>query len=456
MMIRRCLTLFACAIGLLTGLSGASAAEKTTVYEKTLHNGLKILVKPDHRAPVVVSQVWYKVGSSDEPPGLTGMSHVLEHMMFKGTERLEPNEFSRIIAANGGRENAFTGRDYTGYFQRIARSRLEICFELEADRMHNLRLDPEEFKKEIEVVKEERRLRTDDKPESLTYEKFMTAAYRTHTYRNPIIGWPRDLERMTVADLKRWYEKWYTPNNATLVVVGDVEPEEVFALAAKHFGKIPRRTVAPRFTPSVTAHQGPRRITVRAPARVPYLLMGYRVPVITKEKPDDREPYALEILAYILDGGKSARLSTELVRDRKIASAIGAGYQSTARVATQFLFDANPTADHGVTDVENAIRGQVKKLQTELVSDKELARIKAQLVASNVYERDSVFYQAMKLGGLETVGLDWRLEQDILERLRAVTAEQVREVARKYLVEENLTVAVLEPTAIDEQPSKDS
>ncbi len=433
---------------------GTAASPEPEVVEKVLKNGLKVLVRPDHRAPVVVSQVWYKVGSSDEPVGLTGISHVLEHMMFKGTETLEPNEFSRIIAANGGRENAFTGRDYTAYFQRIASSRLEICFRLEADRMQNLRIEEDEFKKEIEVVKEERRLRTDDQPESLAYEKFMATAYRKHSYRNPIIGWPQDLDALTVQDLRDWYAKWYTPNNATLVVVGDVEPGAVFALAEKHFGPVPHRDVKPRDATAEPPHEGPRRIDVSAPAQVPYLLMGYRVPVINDQKPDDWEPYALDILAYILDGGKSARLNTELVRNQQIVSSVGLGYDTTARAATQFMFEANPSDGATIEQVENAIRAEIRRVQTEPVSTQELDRVKAQLVASKVFERDSVFYQAMKLGILETVGLDWRLDQQMLDRLRAVTAEQIKAVAVKYLVDDNLTVAVLQPAA--KKPAKES
>ncbi|MDH3638064.1 MAG: insulinase family protein [Gammaproteobacteria bacterium] len=452
---RSVLAILVCMTGLVMGTGSAAALQPDQqVIEKTLDNGLKVLVKPDHRAPVVVSQVWYKVGSSDEPAGLTGLSHVLEHMMFKGTQELGPNEFSRIIAANGGRENAFTGRDYTAYFQRIASGRLEICFRLEADRMQNLKIEEEEFRKEVEVVKEERRLRTDDRPESLTYEKFMATAYREHKYRNPIIGWPQDLESMTVKDLRDWYEKWYAPNNATLVVVGDVEPEVVFELAQKHFGPIERRKVAPRANEAEPEHGGPRRVSVEAPAQVPYLLMGYRVPVIENADSDDWEPYALEILAYILDGGKSARLSTELVRNQQIVSSVGAGYDPTARAATQFLFDANPNPGKNIANVERAIRAEIKRVQTDLVSDQELARVKAQIVANKIYERDSVFYQAMKLGGLETVGLDWRLEQKMTERLRAVTAEQVKKVASKYLVDQNLTVAVLVPGA--KSPAKES
>jgi len=443
------LTVFFLVCVLGTACSHMGRQVDTRVYEHVLDNGLRVLVKPDHRAPVVVSQVWYMVGGSYEPAGLTGVSHVLEHMMFKGTRELGPNEFSRIIAANGGRENAFTGRDYTAYFQRLEKSRLEVSFKWEADRMQNLLLSAEEFKKEIEVVKEERRLRTEDKPESLTYEKFMAAAYEKSNYRNPIIGWPEDLAKMSVADLQDWYQKFYAPNNATVVVTGDVEPEAVFALARKYFGKIPRRDVERLANPQEPSQTQLRRITVQAPAKVPYLMMGYHVPVIRADRTDDWEPYALEILAYLLDGGKSARLTSQLVRGKQIASAVGVGYDATSRNNSLFLFDGNPAQSHTVEELERALLDVIKQLQDDLVTEQELQRVKTQLMASRVYERDSVFYQAMKLGGLVTIGLPWQLESEIPERLQQVTAEQVRAVARKYLRDTNRTVAVLQPGKLE-------
>jgi zinc protease len=240
------------------------------VHEKVLDNGLKVLVKRDDRAPIVTSQVWYKVGSSYEFGGFTGVSHVLEHMMFKGTENLEPGEFSRIIAANGGDENAFTGRDYTAYFQTMAADRLAVSFELEAERMRRLALPEEEFLKELEVVKEERRLRTDDDPESLTFEQFNAAAYEASPYRIPIIGWASDLDSMQVGDLRDWYRQWYAPNNATLVVVGDVDPEQVFALAEEHFGPLQPEQIAAPKPRAKSPSSGVRSASqVKAPRRSP-------------------------------------------------------------------------------------------------------------------------------------------------------------------------------------------
>ncbi|HFD92345.1 MAG TPA: insulinase family protein, partial [Gammaproteobacteria bacterium] len=406
--------------------------------------------KEDHRAPVVVSQVWYKIGSSYEYSGITGISHVLEHMMFKGTRKYPSGEFSRIISANGGRENAFTGNDYTAYFQQLEQSRLEVSFRLEADRMRNLTLPEDEFLKEVQVVMEERRLRTEDNPQALTYEQFNAAAFVNSPYHNPVIGWMNDLENLNIEDLKDWYRQWYAPNNATVVVVGDVEPGKVLRLAKKHFGRLkPSKLTPPK--PRLEAEQkGLRRVTVKAPAQLPYLVMGYKVPSL-KTSQEDWESYALDVLAGVLDGGASARISRELIRGSQVAASAGAGYDMTARLDTLFVLDGTPAQGHTAADLEDALRQQILRLREEPVSEEELDRIKAQVVASNVYQLDSVFYQAMQIGVLETVGLDWRLLDEYVDRIRAVTAEQVRAVARKYLVEDRLTIAELVPLPLDGQ-----
>ena len=434
----------------LTAISSAAIAanSESAVQEFTLKNGLKLLVKEDHRAPVVVTQIWYKVGASYEHNGITGVSHVLEHMMFKGTKKHGPGEFSKIIAENGGRENAFTGRDYTAYFQQLEKSRLPISFELEADRMRNLSLPPDHFKKELAVVIEERQMRTEDKPRALVYEKFNATAWVSSPYHQPIIGWMNDLQNLRVEDLKPWYARWYAPNNATLVVAGDVKADEVLKLAQKYFADIPPSELQP-LKPRIEAPQkGPRRITVRVPAKLPYLLMGYKVPVLKTAK-DDWEPYALEVLAGILSGGNSARFPKELVRKQQIAVSADVGYNPYARQAEIFLLDATPAAGHSVEEVEQAILAQLQRLKDRPVTAQELARIKAQVVASKVYERDSLFYQAMQLGTLETVGLGWQRMDEYADRVRAITAEQVQQVAKKYLQEDSLTVAVLEPQPLD-------
>lgn len=418
------------------------------VYEKTLANGLKVIVKEDHRAPIMVSQVWYKVGSSYEHNGITGVSHVLEHMMFKGTKKHPPNEFSRIIAENGGRENAFTGRDYTAYFQTMEKRRLPISFELEADRMRNVVLIEDEFNKEIQVVMEERRMRTEDNPKSVTYEQFTATAYVNSPYHAPVIGWMNDLENMNVNDLAQWYKTWYAPNNATVVVVGDVNPDEVFALAEEYFGPI-SASVVPKVKPRTEIKQkGIKRLTVKAPAQVPYMIMGYQTPSVV-DNDAEWEPYALEMVAAVLDGGISARMEKHLVREQRVAASIGTGYDAFTPGRELMTFSGTPAKGKTVEDLEKAVKEQIRIIQTEPVSDKELARVKAQVAAGKVYQKDSIFYQAMSIGTLETTGLGWQLGEKFVDRINKITKEQIQAVAKKYLIDDNLTVAKLDPQEID-------
>ncbi len=422
------------------------------VQSYLLSNGMKVLVIENHRAPVVVSQVWYKIGASYEHDGITGVSHVLEHMMFKGTEKHPAGEFSEIVAANGGEENAFTGQDYTAYFQKIASDRLELCFELEADRMRNLTFDEKEFIKEIEVVKEERRLRTDDKPTALTYERFNAVAFTNSPYRRPIVGWMEDLDTLTIDDARQWYKTWYAPNNATLVVAGDVEADDVYRLAKQYFGQLPSSKI-PQLKPRHEAKQyGTQRITVELPAKIPYLIMGYKAPVLTADivgQEEEWEMYALEVLAGVLDGGSSARLSKNLVRGQEIANSASASYGMSARHESLFVLSAIPNDEVDIDVLEFALREQINTIQTQLPDDKELDRVKAQVVASQVYKQDSTFYQAMEVGMLETIGLPWQLKDQYVEKILAVTAEQVQQVAKKYLTDDRLTVAMLDPLPME-------
>lgn len=426
-------------------------------YEYLLDNGLKLIIKQDHRSPVVVTQIWYQAGSIDEVNGVTGVAHVLEHMMFKGTGKVPGGEFSKKIAAAGGRENAFTSYDYTAYYQQLHKRHLPMAMELEADRMHNLVLTEEEFAKEIKVVMEERRLRTEDQPRSLLYEKMMATTYQSHPYKNPIIGWMNDLENMRVEDAQEWYDRWYAPNNAILVVVGDVEADEVFKLAQKNYGAIQKRPLLPinaRKPQTEPPQLGIKRVTVKAPAELPYLMMGYHVPAI-RNVTADWEPYALEMLESVLDGHASARLNKSLVREKHIASSASAGYSAMARGPSIFFLGAIPSAGKTVTELEQALRGEIEKIIQHGVTEEELARVKAQVVASHVYQRDSIFSQAMQIGRLESIGLSFRDIDLMLEKLKAVTAEQIREVAKKYFIDDNLTVAVLDPQPLEQKtPAK--
>jgi len=422
-------------------------AAQGDVREHTLANGMKIIVMEDHRAPTVASMVWYKAGSMDELSGATGVAHVLEHMMFKGTKGNAPDMFARTIAAAGGRDNAFTNRDYTAYFQQLHKSKLALALGLEADRMKNLVLSAEEFAKEIKVVMEERRLRTDDQPRALLYEQMMAVAYTGSPYKWPVIGWMNDLENMTVEDARAWYERWYAPNNATLVVVGDVEPQEVFGVAEQKFGPIPARALPARKPQREPAQRGIKRLTVKGPGELPYLLMGWHVPVL-RDLEKDWEPYALSMLAGVLDGSDAARLDRTLVKEARIAVNAGASYDSVNRGPGMFFMDGTPAQGRTVEELEAALRAEVRKIVDEGVSEQELKRVKAQVIAAQVFQRDSMFYQAMQIGTLDTIGLPYDSADLQVRKLREVTAEQVREVARRYFVDDSLTVAVLDPQSL--------
>lgn len=425
-------------------LSFTAFAQDNKTKEFILENGMKVIVKEDHRSPVVVSQIWYKVGSSYEEHGKTGLTHLLEHLMFRGTEQYAAGQFSKIMAENGADENAFTGTDYTAYFQKLEKNRLEISFKLEADRMRNLKLSQKEFDKEREVVIEERKLRTDDKPNSLMYEIFKATAYQTSPYRNPIIGWMPDLKNLRLEDAKNWYQRWYAPNNAILIVVGDVDPQHVFELAKQHFGQIQPSEIKPVISTQEVPQFGIKRITVKKPAKLPYLLMGYKTPSI-KTAEEDWVPYALQVIAYILDGGDSSRFSQQLIRGKELATNISANYDMFGRLEELFTIGGTPTKNNTVETLEKAIREQLELLKTEPVKEQELKRIKAQLVASKIYERDSLFYQAMQMGQLESIGLPYHLADKMVEKLSAVTPEQIQTVAQQYFIDDVLTVAVLEP-----------
>jgi zinc protease len=436
-------------------LGWSSTAAHAEIFERTLANGLKVIIKEDHRAPVVVQQVWYKVGSMDESTGTTGVAHALEHMMFKGTKTVPAGEFSKRIAAAGGSENAFTSTDYTAYFQQLDVSKLPLAMQLESDRMHNLNLTEKEFGKEIKVVMEERRMRTDDDPESLMNEIMMATIYQEHPYHNPVIGWMGDIQSLTVNDVRDWYNRWYAPNNATLVVVGDVKPDEVFAMAQRYYGAIPKRVLSERHKYTEPQQVGIKRVVVKAPAELPQLEMAYHTPVL-KDPKQDWKPYALDMLAGVLDGNGSARLNKHLVREQQVASAVGAGYDDTSRGPSLFTLYATPSTGKTVQDAETALRGEIALLVKDGVNEDELKRVKAQVMAGEVYKLDSVFYQAMQIGQLESIGLGYKAIPIMLEKLQTVTAEQVRQVAKEFLRDDNLTVAVLDPQPLSGKPKRQS
>jgi len=430
----------------------AAGSAQAALTDVTLDNGLRVIVHEDHRAPVMVSQVWYRAGSIDEFNGTTGVAHVLEHMMFKGTRDIPPGEFSKRIAAAGGRENAFTSRDHTAYFQQMQNDRLELALKLEADRMGNLIISDELFAKELQVVMEERRLRTDDQPQSIVYERLMATAYQTHPYRRPIIGWMDDLKNMSGQDARDWYARWYAPNNATLVVAGDVKANDVIALAQRYFGPLPARALPGRKPQQEPAQLGAKRIVVKAPAQLPYLLMAWHAPTL-KDWQQDSTPYALQILAGVLSGNDSARLQKSLVKTQQIAVNTSAGYDGVARGPAMFMIDATPAAGRSVVQLEKAIRAELDRIKREGISEAELKRVKAQVIAGDVYQRDSLFYQAMQLGEYVTAGLPPEALAKRVEKLRAVTAPEVQVAARQILQDDRLSVAELDPQPLQSKPA---
>jgi zinc protease len=360
-------------------------------------------------------------------------------------------QFSKIIAAAGGRENAFTAYDHTAYFQQLHKSKLPLAMKLESDRMHNLQMAKMEFDKEIQVVMEERRWRTDDDPHSLLYEKLMSTAFQEHPYHHPVIGWMIDIQNMTDADALNWYKTWYAPNNATLVVAGDVKAKEVFALAQRNYGNIPMMKLPQRKAVGEAPQLGIQRIVVKAPAELPYLIMAWHAPTL-RDAGKDWKPYALEVLAGVLDGNSSARLNKSLVREQQVAMDVGSGYDSVARGPSLFMIEGTPREGKTVGDVESAIREQLAILIRDGVNADELQRVKAQVTAGEVYKRDSVFYQAMQIGQLETAGLSYKDIPVMLQKLQEVTAQQVQDVAREIINDDHLTVATLDPQPLSDKP----
>jgi len=421
------------------------------VHETKLSNGMRVLVKEDNRSPVVVSQVWYRAGSIDEVNGKTGIAHALEHMMFKGTKSYKPGRFSEIIAAAGGRENAFTGADYTCYFQQLEKSQLPLSIKMEADRMQNLVITEEEFKKEIKVVMEERLWRTDDRPTSKINELMQSLAFVSHPYGRPIVGWMDDLKNMSYKDAQEWYDDWYAPNNAILVVAGDVKHKDVFKLAKNHFGKIPAREIKGR-KPQIEAKQeGIRRATLKAPSKLGYIQMGYKVPALDKNlNKDSSDIYALEVLASILSNSSTSRLNRNLVNNSGVAVSASAGYAMLTRGGLS-LFEFYATPSEGISDsqIEAALKKEITKIVNDGVTKDELNRVKTGVIAGDVYQKDSVFSQGMLIGQLETMGYSHKLMDQYIENIKKVTSKQIQKVAAKYLIDDRLTVVTLDPQTID-------
>lgn len=421
----------------------------------TLANGMTLIVKPDQRAPTAVHMLWVRVGAIDEVDGTSGVAHVLEHMLFKGTPAVPAGEFSRRVAALGGRENAFTSRDYTGFYQQIPANRLEDVMRLEADRFAHNQWPDEEFKKELEVVKEERRLRIEDNPLALMSEALNASVFVASPYRRPIIGWMSDLDALTPDDVRAFYQRWYVPANAAVVVAGDVDVAQVRALADKYYGHLPVRDVPQRKPRAEPTQVGIKRIVFKAPAEQANVMLAFKVPSLQWRagSGQDTDALALTVLAAVLDGYQGARLERALTQGpNRVADSAGAYNGLSGRGPQLFMLTGVPLPDKTNEQVEQALRAQVQRIAQEGITEAELARVKNQWVASQVYKLDSLFNQARELGTQWAEGLPVDTGERLLERLRSVTAKQVQEVAERYFGDDQLTVAQLLPQPVKKSP----
>lgn len=419
-------------------------ASPKKISEYKLPNGLKLFVKVDNRAPVVLSQVWYKVGSRHEPLGITGISHFLEHMMFRGTKKYPQGQIKKIIVDNGGQINASTTNDYTMYYEQMQADKLPLIFEIESDRMHGLLIDDNAFTKEKQVILEERNMRVDDNPQAKTEERFFAAAYLSSPYHNMTIGWKHDIQNLTADDLRKWYKMWYTPDNALLIVVGDVDPNKVYRLALKYFGPIKSKSIHKLKPQKEVEPLGQRNLEVNIPAKLPWVILGYNVPSLKTCK-NSGDAYALEVIAAILNADDSSRFTKQLIRGSEVAVNAAADYSLYSRLDNLFILSGTPNQNLGPETLKNALLNQIELLKIFLVSNDELTRTKTQLISSNIYHRDTLDFQAEEIGSMETSDIPWTARLQYEKNIQAVTAKQIRDVARKYLTKERLTVAILKP-----------
>ncbi|MCT8089260.1 insulinase family protein [Acinetobacter sp. C_4_1] len=415
-----------------------------TTFETTLKNGLKVIIREDHRSPMVMTQIWYRVGSSDESGNLLGISHVLEHMMFKGTQKVPNDEFTRLSRMYGGRINASTFTNYTNYYQLYPKTYLPMALELEADRMSNLLLRQQDFDPEIKVVMEERRLRTDDNPRALAFERFKWITYPTSHYRQPVIGHMKNLQNLQLEDVKKWYRDWYSPNNALLVIVGDVDAEQTVLQVQKYFADIPARKTPPRNDVLEFDRIGYRHMELNFPVKVPNLFMAWNVrSLVTAKNPQDA--YALTIIRNILDSGISSRLQDRLVRDKKILTAVSVSYDPYSRGDSLLSISALPVDGKSLSEAEQAIQTEIELLKTELIQPEEVARVTAKYVSNLIYSQDDIAGQARIIGNLEINGLSFRLMDELPKHFETVTPQDIQRVANAYFNRDNLSTLYLSP-----------
>ncbi|MGA9699256.1 M16 family metallopeptidase [Acinetobacter sp. ANC 3781] len=415
-----------------------------TTFETTLKNGLKVIIREDHRSPMVMTQIWYGVGSSDESGNLLGISHVLEHMMFKGTNKVPNDEFTRLSRIYGGSVNASTFTNYTNYYQLYPKTYLPMALELEADRMSNLLLRQQDYDPEIKVVMEERRLRTDDNPRSLAFERFKWIAYPTSHYRQPVIGYMKNLQNIQLEDVKKWYRDWYTPNNAILIIVGDVDSESTLLQVQKYFGDIPGRKTPSRNDVLEFDRVGYRHMELNLPVQVPNLYMAWNVrSLVTAKNPQDA--YALTIIKNLLDSGISSRLQDRLVRDKKILTAISVSYDPYSRGDNLLSISALPVEGVTLQEAEKAIQSEIDLLKTELIKPEEVERVTARFVANLIYSQDDIAGQTKMIGNLEINGLSFRLMDELPKHFETVSPQDIQRVANIYFTRDNLSTLYLSP-----------
>ncbi len=422
-------TLGALALGIL---AIPALADQVTTFR--LDNGMDGIIIEDHRAPVVTHMVWYHVGSADERRGKSGIAHFLEHLMFKGTKDVPDGQFSKIVTAQGGNDNAFTSSDQTVYHQRLASDRLELVMKMEADRMRNLVLSDQDVATELQVILEERAQRIDSSPEALFSEQIEAAQYLNHPYGTPNIGWRSEMEGLTRQDALNWYQRYYAPNNATLIVAGDVDPMTVQQLAEKYYGPIqPSDGITDRIRPVEPPQRAERRLTFSDPnIAQPYVVRSYLAP--ERDPGDQKAAAALTFLAALLGGDpQTALLSQALVFDQKIAVSVGAGYDGTSLDDTTFSLYVVPAPGTGLAQAEAAMDAVLADFLKKGVDPAQFARLKAQLRASLIYQKDDVGQVAQMYGDAVTSGLTVKDVQDWPDILQAVTEAEVLEAARNLL-----------------------
>jgi zinc protease len=429
-------------VALLTAMLGAlpTHLDAAQVQEFVLDNGLKVLLLEDHKSPAVTFQVWYRVGARNEKDGKSGLAHFLEHMMFKGTPHTGPEEYSRIIAKNGGRSNAFTSSDVTVYFATMSREKIDIEIDLEADRMANALLGEKYFEPEKKVIQEERRMRTEDNPAAALGEVASAVAYTIHPYRRPIVGWMQDIENLQRQDLVDFYKLYYAPNNAYIVMVGAFSTTQALEKIKTAFGKIPRGPEPPKVSAEEPEQRGERRVMLKKEAELPLVLAFYHAPNL--KSPDS---FALDLLSVVLAGGRSSRLHHDLVYQKRLVRGVDADYSGVSIDPAGLSVYAQLLPGIEAAAVEREINRNLEKVKTELISERELQKAKNQVEAAFVFAQDSIFGQAMKIGYYEAVG-GWRQMDAYLDGIRKVTREDIRRVAAQYLNPDRRTVGTLIPT----------